>query len=202
MSIEKIWREASTENEELNQMLGKLDVIQLNSQSPLKQLKNRTGVSIVFGVLIILLYLVLFYYFKLWTFRLAIIIVVGANLWLLLKTVKLYQSIMVIISPFASLKEQLTTTLDNFHQWWKLQQKIGLIIFPIAITGGFTLGLVAGSGKALDSYMNKPVVWIVLGVSLIVFAFLGLRLTKKMYSLSYGKQLESLKENIRLLENS
>ena len=202
MSIEKIWREASTENEELNQMLGKLDVIQLNSQSPLKQLKNRTGVSIAFGVLIILLYLVLFYYFKLWTFRLAIIIVVGANLWLLLKTVKLYQSIMVIISPFASLKEQLTTTLDNFHQWWKLQQKIGLIIFPIAVTGGFTLGLVAGSGRALDSYMNKPFVWIVLFISLLVFAFLGLRLTKKMYSLSYGKQLESLKENIRLLENS
>ena len=202
MSIEKIWREASTENEELKKMLGKLDVIQLNSQSPLKQLKNRTGVSIAFGVLIILLYLVLFYYFKLWTFRLAIIIVVGANLWLLLKTVKLYQSIMVIISPFASLKEQLTTTLDNFHQWWKLQQKIGLIIFPIAVTGGFTLGLVAGSGRALDSYMNKPFVWIVLFISLLVFAFLGLRLTKKMYSLSYGKQLESLKENIRLLENS
>jgi hypothetical protein len=201
MSIKQIWSDFKPEQNEISALLSAAEFTKTKSHSPLKKLKQKIALSIVLSILITVLYFIPLYIFTLWTFRLAMIIVLLTNVFLIFKSWQLYKSIEVNISPSASLKKHLQSIHTNFIKWQQLQQKIGVIIFPVATTGGFTLGLVMGSGKELSDFAAKPVIWIVLIITIILFALSGLWFTKKMFKLAYGKQLKSIEQNISELDN-
>jgi len=75
--------------------------------------------------------------------------------------------------------ESITTWLNN-------QQKVALIIYPVSATGGFMLGGVIGSGKSVEVLMSKPVVILVLIVTIIILVPICYYLAKWMCNYSFG----------------
>jgi hypothetical protein len=45
------------------------------------------------------------------------------------------------ISPSFSLKQELEKNYTGFQKWWSIQQRTSLFVYPIAVTGGFILGV-------------------------------------------------------------
>ena len=199
MSIEKMWKELEADDVDLKDVFYNQDFKTTTSLNPIITLKQTIGISIVLAIIVNVLYLIPLFLISLWTFRLALIIIIVANIWITIRSWHLYQSIETRISPSVPLKKQLQMTLDNIKKWWRLQQKISLIVFPIAVVGGYTLGLVIGSGKSLQTFIANPYTWVKLGIAIIVISIFGFWLINKAFKKAYGKHLEALEENLRQL---
>jgi hypothetical protein len=198
MSIEQIWKELEADEVEFD-ALHKADLVSAASINPLVKLKHTIGISIGLAIFFNLLYLVLVFLISFWTFRLALVVIILSNVWITINSWRLYHSIDIRISPFLPLKQQLQTTLDNVKKWWRLQQRISLIVFPIACVGGYAFGLVIGSGKSLETFIANPYSWVKIAIATIIVASAGYWAINKAFKKAYGKQLQALEENLKLL---
>jgi hypothetical protein len=64
------------------------------------------------------------------------------------------------------------------------------------MTGGFFLGGVIGSGKTVEGFMSKPLMWVILSICILVLTPLCYWLVKVMFKYSFGNHLQQLKANI------
>jgi len=148
------------------------------------------------GVLITLLYIILFFFIDIWQVHFALLIMIFFNLWLMIDTWKLYKNTDENITPSNSLKQELQKNYNSFQIWWKLQQKAGLFVYPIAATGGFILGGVEGSGKSVEVFLYNPMMIKILVVTVLMLVPICYYMAKWMFNYVYGKHLMKLKNLI------
>jgi hypothetical protein len=84
----------------------------------------------------------------------------------------------------------------NISNWIKMQQKTGILIYPVSAAGGFMLGGAIGAGKSVDEIMAKPVMWVALFIVTAVLVPCAYYLAKYMSHRAFGRHLETLKRNI------
>ena len=88
------------------------------------------------------------------------------NNWIIIDTWKLYKNTNENITPSNFLKQELQKNYDGFQNSWKLQQRTGLFVYPIAAAGGFILGGYEGSGKSVEAFLYNPKMLTFLGITL------------------------------------
>ncbi|MBI1343458.1 MAG: hypothetical protein GC171_11045 [Terrimonas sp.] len=190
----------SFEDEYLQQLLQPGRLKKLHSKNPLAILKRKLKGSMVWAVLITAGYIILLFQIKSLLVLMALIVLILFNLYIMFITVRLILRIEPDIRPRANLLDELRRHYNDFMQWWDIQRKTALFIYPVAASGGFIYGGLVGSGKTVPELFEKPVMWIFLLVSLLVLVPLCHWMAKWMFRLAYGKHLQQLKENIDALE--
>lgn len=193
MDIENTWQQAGESDDMLNKMLQQTDFSNTQSQLPLKRLKKNLLIGLFWAILITLLYISLFFFIPLWQVHVALVVMISFNLLIMIDTWKLYKTTQENIAVNNSLKQELQKNYDGFQKWWKLQQKAGLFVYPIAGTGGFILGGVEGSGKTVEAFLYNPKMLTILAITLLVLVPVSHYTAKWMFNYAYGKHLKKLK---------
>jgi hypothetical protein len=193
MDIENTWQQGGGSDDMLNKLLQQKDFRNIQSKMPLKKLKRNLLIGMFWAVLITLLYIVLFFFINLWQVYIALCVLIFFNTWIMIDTWKLYKNTNENITPSNSLKQELQKNYNSFQNWWKLQQKAGLFVYPIAAAGGFILGGFWGSGKSIEAFLYNPRMITILGITVLVLVPMCYYAAKWMFNYAYGKHLKKLK---------
>lgn len=197
--MENTWQQGGGSDEMLDKMLQHPDFGNIQSNLPLKKLKRNLLIGIFWAVLITSLYVILFFFINLWQVYIALCVLIFFNAWIMIDTWKLYKNTNENITPSDSLKQELQKNYNGFQNWWKLQQKTGLFVYPIAAAGGFILGGFWGSGKSVEAFLYNPRMMTILGITVLVLVPIGYYTAKWMFNYAYGKHLKKLKNLIEEL---
>ena len=201
MNIENTWQQSAGSDDALNKMLQTNEFSNLHSKLPLAKLKKNLLIGLILAILITAIYVVLIFFISIWQGHLAIVIAILFNIWVGLDTWKLYTNINANISATNSLKNELQKNYSGFQKWWRIQERLGLFVYPIAATGGFILGGVEGSGKPVEVFLYNPKMLLVLGVTLLILVPLCYYGARWMFNYAYGKHLKKLKQLMDELSN-
>jgi hypothetical protein len=201
MDIKNIWEQSSGSDDELNKMFQQKDFSNLHSKLPLNKLKKNLLIGLLLAALITAFYVALFFFIGIWQVHIAIAIAILFNVFVGFDTWKLYTNINVYVSTTNSLKDELQKNYSDFQSWWRIQERFGLFVYPIAATGGFILGGVEGSGKSVEAFLYNPKMLLVLGVTLLILVPLCYYGARWMFHYAYGKHLKKLKQLIDELSN-
>lgn len=196
MSIENVWQQTSGSDNALNKMFEDNDLSKLKSKLPLNRLKRNLLLGIILAISITAVYGTVFFFVGIWEVYVAIGILSLFNILIAFDSWKLYRSINVNISATNSLKEELQRNYKGFEKWWRVQEKLGLFVYPIAATGGFIMGGVLGSDKPVKAFLYNPGMLLLLGATIIILVPLCYFGARWMFNHAYGKHLKKLKSTI------
>lgn len=191
MDIENTWRNSGKPDDMLSQAMEQ-NLNNIQSKLPLKKLKNNLFTGIVAGILITIGYVVLFFLFNIWQVYVALTVLIIFNAWLIVDSWKLYKNTPDTISPDLSLKQELEKNISGFQKWWRIQEKISLFVYPIAVAGGFILGGTLGSGKPVDAFLYNSRMLVILAITIAVLVPLCYLSAKWMFNYAYGKHLKQI----------
>ncbi|MEO6547740.1 MAG: hypothetical protein ABIN94_07055 [Ferruginibacter sp.] len=202
MNIEQDWKglDEGQEDRDLSALLQTASLSKLPSNSPLEKLKKNLLYNMILAVVICLVYVAIILYFHIWQAQVAIGITLVFSLWALSTAFTVYRKINSSISYATPLLDELKRHHGYISAWMKTQQQVALFIYPVSAAGGFMLGGVAGSGKPVEVFMSKPLVWIALLIAIAVLVPACHYLAKWMCKQAFGKHLDALSKNIAELE--
>jgi len=202
MNINKTWNETGgLQDDDLSSLLKASRLSNISSHSPLEKIKKNLLVNMTWGVLICILYVVALFYFGVWQVQLCLLVVLIFSLWALYTAYLQYKNINSTVSPVNPVLDEMKRHYQSITNWMNTQQRVALFIYPVSALGGFMLGGVSGSGKPVAVFMSKPLIWIALLIALAVLVPACWYLTKWMFRFSFGKHIQTLKENIAALED-
>lgn len=170
------------------------------SNHPLWKLRQAIRLNMVFGTIITLGYVVLFPFIGHAVVQAFFALVFVYNVWSIVHTFRLYRRIPTHVPVEHDLLSVLREQAEATTAWMRLHQRSGLIMYPLAVTGGFLLGGIHGSGVPPAQFMAKPHVQIALGISLIVLVPLCHFLVRWMTRAAFGVHVDALRARIAELE--
>lgn len=200
MDIEKSWNEMPPEGQDWDKLV-KLSLSKKREPlDPLYKLRKNLKLNMGYAILICLLYIAAIIYFTLPVFRISMFLLLGFTAWGFFTAFREYKNIQPGINTSHSLLEDMERHYFSINHWIKTQEKVALFFYPIAVTGGFMMGGVVGSGKTVGEFMSKPIVIIAFIIILIVLMPACYYLAKWMNRKAFGEHLDKLKENIDQLK--
>jgi hypothetical protein len=104
------------------------------------------------------------------------------------------------VSSTNSLLVEMQRQYDTIHRWMRLQMRVALAVYPFSIAGGFLWGGMEGSGLDALTFLQKPMVGVVLAVSIMVLVPVCYWAAKWLSKVAFGRHLEALHARIRDLE--
>ena len=196
MNLEHIWQQDQGKDDMLNRVMEKKDFDKNKSKLPLKKLKNNLLAGIVLATLITIAYIILIAFIPIWQVEISLGILITFNLWIMILSWQLYKSIHENTTPTNSLKEELQKNYTAFQKWWRIQERLGLFVYPIAATGGFIMGGVLWSDKSVEDFLYHPSILVILGITIVILVPLCYYGAKWMFNYAYGTHLKKLKQMI------
>lgn len=201
MSIENYWNKIhGQQDDDLSSLLQQPDLSKLSSHNPMIKIKKNLRINMAWGTIICLCYVAIIIYFHIWQVQLAIGTVLLFSLWAVLSAWQVYKKINSPVSA-APLLAELKRHYQAINRWMFVQERVGLIIYPVSAAGGFMLGGVLNSGKTLEAFMSKPTVLISMVIVIILLVPVAFYAARWLCRHSFGKHMKALKQNIDQLEN-
>jgi hypothetical protein len=202
MSNQYIWDDINNkQDDDLSSLLNKPKLSKLTSHNPLEKIKKNLLMNMVWGIIICALYVFIIIHFQIWQVQVSISIVLLFSLWALYTAWLQYKKLNTSVSSNSSLLSEMKRHYESIETWLNTQQKVALIIYPVSAAGGFMLGGVIGSGKSVELFMSKPIVILILVVTILILVPACYYLAKWMCNYSFGKHLKTLQQNIKDLES-
>jgi hypothetical protein len=202
MSNQYIWDDINNkQDDDLLSLLQKHKLSKLTSHNPLEKIKKNLLMNMVWGIIIGALYVFMIIHFQIWQVQVSISIVLLFSLWALYTAWLQYKKLNTSVSSNSSLLSEMKRHYESIETWLNTQQKVALIIYPVSAAGGFMLGGVIGSGKSVELFMSKPIVILILVVTILILVPACYYLAKWMCNYSFGKHLKTLQQNIKDLES-
>jgi len=200
MNIGEQWKDMDGQQDDgLSALLKMKGISKRPSKDPLEKIKINLIINAGWGFLISGLYIFILIRFPLWQIIVCLGIVLLFTLWASIKALQLYKNILVN-TPGNSLLQQMEEHYNRILHWVKIQQFVGLIIYPVSAAGGFMLGGFLGSGKPINVFMQKPIMIVALLIAIAILVPCCFYLAKWMSRKSFGRYLDTLKQNIEALK--
>lgn len=199
MNLQELWKDGGEGDKDLSSLI-KPGLSRLSSKDPLVKLKRNLFGGAVLGLIIAGLYIYVMAIFPVWQVFVCIGIVFLFTIWASVQSFRLYAD-MNKKNPGNSLLQELENHYNNITRWMKIQQQVGLLIYPISATGGFMIGGSLGAGKSISEVMEKPVMIVALLIALAILVPLCFLLARWMSKKAFGKYADQLKQNIDLLKS-
>lgn len=197
MDINKTWGIMNFDDFELPK---RVNEIKSFSQVPLQKIKNHIFYNLVFGFLIVVIYPVLIFIVDDIVLSIGFGVLLVYSMVLIYQTFRLYQIINPNISPDHSILAELSYQHDMIQQWISIQQKTGLLFYPVSISVGFLMGGMAGSGLGLVEFLQAPHIVMSLILAMLLLTPLCYFSVKWMLKYSFGKDMLALSQLIKEIQ--
>lgn len=166
----------------------------------MEKIRRNLLINMILGMLVCLVYLFIILYFHIWQVQVLIAVVLIFSLWASYTAYIEYKKINATVSSTNSVLDELKRHQLSITTWMKTQQRVALFIYPVSAAGGFMLGGVMGSGKPVHVIMSKPIMYVILLITIGILVPVCYYLARWMFNYSFGKHLDALKVNISALE--
>lgn len=200
MNLGEQWKDLNGGDEELAKLLSK-GLPSRPSGDPIEKIKRNLMVNAVLSILIAAGYVYILFRFPVWQVFLCIGTVLLFTVWVVIKALIMYRD-MRKRNLNNSLLEEMERHYAAITDWSRMQQKVGLLVYPIAAAGGFMVGGALGSGKSIDVVMSRPIMSISMVITAAILMPIGFKLAKWMCRKSFGKYADQLKANIDALKSA
>jgi hypothetical protein len=200
MNLGEQWKDWNGGDEELTALLSK-GLPSRPSGDPIEKIKRNLMINAILSLLIAAGYVYILFRFPVWQVFICIGMVLLFTLWVVIRALIMYRD-MQKRNLNSSLLEEMERHYVAITSWNKMQQKLGLLVYPVAAAGGFMVGGALGSGKSIDVVMSKPIMSISMFVTAAILAPIGFKLAKWMCKKTFGKYADQLKANIDALKSA
>ncbi|WP_290708302.1 hypothetical protein, partial [Flavihumibacter sp. CACIAM 22H1] len=140
MNEQQKWQDWKPEDEDLDKLLLPGRIQQFQPQHPLLKLKKGLQMNIISGLVILVFYLAILWLFPYWQISLAMLITISFTVYVLWTAWKLYRSIQSTVSATRPVLQELKQHLGEITKWGRVQQQLGLFVYPFAAAGGYLCG--------------------------------------------------------------
>ena len=201
MKPDEQWKKLEEQQDkDLSALINMKTISSLPSIDPLEKIKRNLIINSLWGVLIVALYIYILVHFPFWQ------LFVSIGLVMLFTILGVYSALTLYLRmnqklPADSVLNQMERHYQNIQQWMRIQQNIGLFLYPVSAAGGFMLGGFVGSGKPIEVFMGKPIIIIILLVTIAILVPVCHKLAKWMNRKSFGRYADQLKRNIEDLKS-
>jgi hypothetical protein len=200
MDLQLAFAQLAPQDPAFEQRLKQATNVQHPSHHPLWKLRRAIRLNLIFGTVITVGYLGLFPFIGDEVVLAFFALVLMYNVWSLVHTLQLYRRIPDHVPADHDLMSVLRQQVATTTAWMKLHQRTGLIMYPLAVTAGFLLGGMQGSGLPPELFLAKPAVRIALVIALIVLVPVCYFLVRWMTHVAFGVHVEALRTHIADLE--
>ncbi len=196
MDLKEIWKKLETDK--LNKpVLGAVEV-RNSSHHPVQKLIKLFKLTLGFAIFFELAFTYLLVVTPQPIVKVFLIIMIIVYLFFFLLNYKVLRNIQHSFRLDLNLKSTLKQVYENTSSTLAFQRKASLIIYPLAATAGFLLGLSVEKDAAL--MIQKWQVQIALLISIIILTPSSYLLALWMEKVSYGKYLAQLKDLLQQFE--
>lgn len=200
MNLQDAWKELDLEKPLEGKWMDKVHR-RISSHHPVQRLKRAYLVSVVFSVVFLFVFVGLLFQFKELVVQAGIGVMIIAYLIFSWINLRAYQKIRTDFPMDENLKTVLQNTYDFVIGNIRYQERVGLFIYPLALTSGYLMGLSSSSGNA-SGLISNQVILILLAVAIVILTPLCWLLTRWMYRVAYGLFLKDLARLIEDLNTS
>jgi len=201
MKPDEQWKKLEEQQDkDLSALINMNTISRLPSIDPLEKIKRNLIINSFWGVLIVALYIFVLVNFPFWQLFVSIGLVMLFTVLGVFSAIALYLRMNQKL-PADSVLNEMERHYQSIQQWMRIQQNIGLFLYPVSAAGGFMLGGFVGSGKPIEVFMSKPIVIIILLVVIAILVPLCYLLAKWMNRKSFGRYADQLKRNIDELKS-
>lgn len=200
MDLQLAFAQLAPQDPAFEQRLQQATTVQHPSHHPLWKLRRAIRLNLGFGTVITVGYLGLFPFIGDGVVLTFFALVLMYNVWSLVHTLQLYRRIPDHVPADHDLLRVLHQQVATTTAWMKLHQRTGLVMYPLAVTAGFLLGGMHGSGSPPALFLAKPAIQIALVVALMVLVPLCYFLVRWMTHAAFGVHVEALRARIAELE--
>lgn len=157
------------------------------------KLRRAIRLNLVFGTVITAGYVGLFPFVGHAVVMVFFALVLLYNMWSIAHTYQLYKRIPTHVAADHDLLSVLRDQVEATSAWIRLHQRSGLVMYPLAVTGGFLLGGVNGSGLSPAAFLAKPHAQLALVGALVVLVPLCHFLVRWMTRAAFGVHVEAMR---------
>jgi hypothetical protein len=196
MDLTEAWKKL--ESDTLSKPVAGSVHIQKTSKHPVQKLILLFNVTLGFAMFFELGFIYLFVIMPQLIVKVFLVIMIITYAFFFLLNYKVLRKIKHSFRLDLSLKNTLKQVYDNTVSTLAFQRKASLIIYPLAATAGFLMGLAAEKDAAM--MMQKWQVQVILLISIIILTPSCYYLARWMEKVSYGKYLHQLRNLIAQFE--
>lgn len=122
------------------------------------------------------------------------------SVWTLVNTWQHYRRIPSSVSSMNEVLVEMKSQVAATTAWMRLHVGMGLVMYPVTITGDFLLGSLLGKGATPAELMARSALGWILGITLVVLVPLCHITVKWMTRLAFGVHVDTLRSLIAELE--
>lgn len=122
------------------------------------------------------------------------------SVWTLVNTWQHYRRIPSSVSSMNEVLVEMKSQVAATTAWMRLHVGMGLVMYPVTITGDFLLGSLLGKGATPAELMARAALGWILGITLVVLVPLCHITVKWMTRLAFGVHVDTLRSLIAELE--
>jgi len=196
MDLKEAWKKL--ESHKLSKPVAGSVHIQKRSKHPVQKLILLFKVTLGFAIFFELGFIYLFAIMPQLIVKIFLVIMIITYAFFFLLNYKALRKIKHSFRLDLSLKNTLKQVYDNSMSTLAFQRKASLIIYPLAATAGFLMGLAAEKDAAM--MMQKWQVQVILLIAIIILTPSCYYLARWMEKVSYGKYLHQLRDLIAQFE--
>ncbi len=200
MKADEHWKKIESQHDDdLDALMDMRKISHLPSIDPLQKIKRNLIDNSILALLVVAIYIFIFIKFPLWQVRICMGVMIIFTAGGFYSAMKLFSKINRKVTT-NSLLQELERHYNNIQTWMSMQQNIGLFLYPIGASGGFMLGGYVGSGKSINEFMGKPIVIVILIITIAILMPICAKITKWLSKKLFGQYVAQLKNNIDALK--
>jgi hypothetical protein len=180
---------------DLSSMLGQALQKKAGFKDPLLRLRYNLKFSAVFAASFGILYGAMAILVPVWPINLCFAILVLFTIWGVITTLHMRSLLSEPDSP-APLLQELQRYVTLVRKWMRLQERLGIFVYPFSIIGGGLMGAYLASGEPVANLLNDKVLDVLLVVALLVMMPICAGIARTMNRVKYGRYLDDLQKNI------
>lgn len=196
MELHDVWRKLETER--LTKPVHGTITVPEKSKHPVQKLITGFRIALGFVVLFQIVFIYLLAAAKQPVVQAGIAVIIGIYVYFFIHNLQVLLRIQKLHRLDANIRETLQNIYNTVTRALAFQRRISLVFYPICAAAGFLLGLSLETDVL--EVMRKPVIQLILAVTVVVLTPLSYLLARWMERISYGKycaQLKDLMEQIR-----
>ncbi len=200
MDFRLAFDELSPQDPAFEQRLRKATSALQPSHHPLRKLRRAIRINLGLAIMLTLGLMLMITGVADAIVQLCLLVVLAFNAWAIITTLRLYRSLPDHIPAERGVLHVMRDHAQAIEHWMTAHKRVALFIYPVAATGGFLLGGAAGSGLSPAALLERPTMWLILLITLIVLVPLAHGLAGWMTRMAFGGHLAALRERIAELE--
>lgn len=180
----------------------KIDISKIfsrNSISPIETLQRHLRINFYYGIAFIVCYISIGLFFPHWSIITFVAVAASFTLYTVVTGYSLFKKL-INWQKELGLVQELKKINEALEKWLKLTERIALLVYPFAISGGFILGGTLSANMSFMDLFDSNIKIYALILCVVILTPVSYYLTKYLNQKAFGAYINRIKQLIKDVE--